>query len=182
MLKPLITGIVLSALSLFYPAQSEPVDYLFLDAYLFAEDLQQSIDVISWDFAHFYLDSSQLAEMLDLAISYNRQTKTLDGWLLSEDNRVLLELNQGKGFIGDKTVSILKPQWHELNGILYLGVDALKQWFGITANIRTGQQTVILLVKQLLQIPTHIFIVIHNQQFIALLGHLHSSPDSAPQL
>lgn len=148
MVKQLIKRTVLALSFLFSflfssDAYSESVDYLFLDSYLFGDDLQQTLDVISWDFATFYLDMSQLSEMLDLSITYNAQSKTLEGWLLSENNPVLINLDSdngnGSGQVGEQQIKILPAQWRELDNTLYLGVDALKLWFGITADIRTGR-------------------------------------------
>jgi hypothetical protein len=85
--------------------------------------------------AGVFLPFGQLTRLLDLAVTVDAERGRADGWVLSQDRPLHLDLAAHKAQIGNRTVEFSDAQAALFQGDLYLRADLIEQLLPLTLKV-----------------------------------------------
>lgn len=109
------------------------------DILIFAIDLNKynlSEGIILYqDQGRYFLSLSGLMDALEFPITIDVNKGTAEGWFLNDDRKFLLDLQQGRVTIENKTRALNPLKIHRLSDDLYVEVREISNWFPVLLEI-----------------------------------------------
>ncbi len=117
-------------------------DFLYLEPFLEKIPLQESIETLTFDYEMFYFPLSELASMLSFALTFDEQKQQWSGWVLSEQNQFMLDINTRESWVRGELKPTTYQAFYQESGEIYIHQLALQEWFGIETETETIRQLV----------------------------------------
>lgn len=117
-----------------------PDNFLILDA-RYKKTLLSSGMTAYGDNNRVWVPLGEISRVIDFNIQVDAESKTAQGWFISEDRQFSLDLSRGQAAIDGKQVKIPDGMTGTADGEIYVDAQVLGEWFPVDFNYEFYAQT-----------------------------------------